>query len=58
MTLLQFQASWGFQVKLLEDLKGGYNMVGLSQGALIARGVIQWCEDSPQVLNLDKLLSY
>ncbi|MCO5597151.1 hypothetical protein L7F22_051227 [Adiantum nelumboides] len=39
-------------VKSMSALQSGYNIVGLSQGNVIARGVIQWCEDGPPVNNL------
>ncbi|KAI5073142.1 hypothetical protein GOP47_0011155 [Adiantum capillus-veneris] len=39
-------------VKSLSALQSGYNIVGLSQGNVIARGIIQWCEDGPPVNNL------
>ncbi|KAK9667977.1 hypothetical protein RND81_13G025500 [Saponaria officinalis] len=39
------------QIKSMESLKGGYNLIGVSQGALIARGVIEMCDDTPQVHN-------
>lgn len=42
-------------VKALSHLQDGYNIVGLSQGNLIGRGVLQWCEDGPTVNNMISL---
>ncbi|KAH7433756.1 hypothetical protein KP509_07G084500 [Ceratopteris richardii] len=42
-------------VKSMSALESGYNIVALSQGGLIARAVIQWCEDGPPVNNLISL---
>ncbi|XP_074269100.1 uncharacterized protein LOC141592366 [Silene latifolia] len=39
------------KVKKMEKLRQGYNIVGRSQGNLIARGVIQFCEGGPPVKN-------
>ncbi|KAH7440716.1 hypothetical protein KP509_03G007400 [Ceratopteris richardii] len=36
-------------VKSLSALKSGYNIVSLSQGSLLARALIQWCDDAPPV---------
>ncbi|KAJ7540242.1 hypothetical protein O6H91_10G006400 [Diphasiastrum complanatum] len=43
------------QVKALPELQAGYNIVGLSQGNVIGRGVIEWCDEGPQVFNMVSL---
>jgi len=39
-------------VKADPNLKGGFNAIGLSQGALLARYVAQVCEDAPPVFTV------
>ncbi|KAL9287176.1 putative palmitoyl-protein hydrolase [Arabidopsis thaliana] len=39
------------KVKQLKDLSQGYNIVAQSQGNLVARGLIEFCDNAPPVFN-------
>ncbi|XWS45827.1 hypothetical protein CRYUN_Cryun14cG0012900 [Craigia yunnanensis] len=43
------------QVKNMSQLGEGYNIVGLSQGNLIGRGIIEFCDGGPPVKNFISL---
>ncbi|GJS50066.1 palmitoyl-protein thioesterase 1-like protein [Tanacetum coccineum] len=47
MSLLQ-QTEAVCKVKNMHQLANGYNIVGLSQGNLIGRGVVEFCDGAPQ----------
>ena len=43
-------------ISQIEELEEGFNLIGMSQGGLIARGYIEWCNEYP-VHNLITLVS-
>ncbi|GKC74805.1 palmitoyl-protein thioesterase 1-like protein, partial [Tanacetum coccineum] len=50
MPLLQQTEAVCDQVKNMHQLANGYNIVGLSQGNLIGRGVVEFCDGGPQAI--------
>ncbi|KAL9267500.1 Palmitoyl-protein thioesterase 1-like protein [Drosera capensis] len=43
------------KVKKIDALSDGYHLIGLSQGAIIGRALIEFCDEAPQVINFISL---
>lgn len=55
MSILEQTAIACEKVKNMSELSDGYNLIGLSQGSMIGRGVVEFCDGAPPVKNFISL---